>query len=80
MLVEEVVINWYLLMEYILGGKDGCGREGRHHGYFFYMHDSLVASTDPEYMQGALNTITRLFNRVGLRTNAGKAVRMLCLP
>ena len=58
------------------------GAEGRDDttANFFYMHDSLVASTDPEYMQGALNTITRLFNRVGLRTNAGKAVRMLCLP
>ena len=41
------------------------------------MEDGLVASTDPEWLQGEFDTLTGLFDRVGIRTNASKTVGML---
>ena len=52
--------------------------EGRHCGDFFYADDGLLASTDPECLQGAFETLTGLLDRVGLRKNVGKAVGMVC--
>ena len=37
-------------------------------------------STDPDWLQGVFNNLTKLFYRVELRTNAGKTVGMLCRP
>ena len=51
-----------------------------HHAYFFYPEDVLVAPTDSDWLQGAFDTLTRLFARLGLRTNVGNKVRMLCRP
>ena len=35
---------------------------------------------DPGWLQGAFNTLVGLFERVGLRTNFGKIVGMVCHP
>ena len=40
----------------------------------------MVASSDPGWLQGAFNTLVGLFDRVGLRTNFGKTVGMVCHP
>ena len=40
----------------------------------------MVASSDLLWLQGALNTLVGLFDRVGLRTNVGKTVGMVCRP
>ena len=40
----------------------------------------MVPSTDPRWLQTAFNTLTRLFNRVGLQTNILKNVGMVCQP
>ena len=40
----------------------------------------MVASSDPRLLQVAFNTLVGLFDRVGLRTNVGKTVGMVCHP
>ena len=37
-------------------------------------------SLDPAWIQGAFNALVGLFDRVGLQTNVGKIVRMVCHP
>ena len=56
------------------------GQEGRHQTAFFYADDSMVASSDPVCLQGVFNALVGLFDRVGLRTNVGKTVGMVCHP
>ena len=40
----------------------------------------MVTSLDPRWIQGVFNTLVGLFDRVGLRTNVGKTVGMICRP
>ena len=40
----------------------------------------MVASLDPVWLQGAFNALVGLFDRVGLHTNVGKTVSMVCHP
>ena len=44
---------------------------------FFYTQDGIVACNGPECLQKAFDTLTRLFDRVGLRDNVSKTVAML---
>ena len=37
----------------------------------------MVASSDPRWLQGAFNTLVGLIDRVGLRTNVRKTVRIV---
>ena len=75
--MDTVVRNWVSLVAGYAGVQDRLGRELLHRTDFFNMEYSLVASTDPEWMKGAFETLTRLFERVGLRTNTSKTVGML---
>ena len=63
-----------------VGKKDlgECGQEGRHQDALFYADDGTVESLYPSWLQGAFNTLVGLFDRVGLRTNFGKTVGMVC--
>ena len=47
---------------------------------FFYVNYGLVASTEPVWLQGAFYTLTGLFDRVRLQTNARNAVGMIYHP
>ena len=40
----------------------------------------MVALSDPHWLQWAFNALVSLLERVGLRTNVGKTVRMICRP
>ena len=51
-----------------------------HRYTFFYADDGLVAWTDPVWLQGPFDTLTGLFDRVGLRKNAYKTVSMIFRP
>ena len=44
----------------------------------FHANDGLVASTDPAWLQGGLNNLNRLFDRMGLQTTVWKTVGMVC--
>ena len=60
--------------------RGNLGKEGRHQVALFYADDGMVASSDPRWLQGAFNTLVGLFDRVGLRTNVGNIVGMVCHP
>ena len=49
-------------------------------GFFFNADDGVVASTEPGYIQSAFDLLTGMFDRVGLRKNVRKTVRMVCQP
>ena len=75
--VDAVVCNWVSL---VLGGAaepDLRGKEVIYCAAFFYAQNGLVTSTDPEWLHGAFDTLIGLFDRVGLRANVSKIVRML---
>ena len=55
-------------------------KEGRHQAALFYADDGMVDLSDPQWIQGAFNTLVGLFDRVGLRKNFGKTVGMVCHP
>ena len=40
----------------------------------------MVESSDPAWIQGDLNALVAIFDRVGLMTNARKTVSMVCHP
>ena len=46
----------------------------------FYADDGMVTLWDPGGIQGVFNALIGLFDRVGLRTNVGKTVGMVCHP
>ena len=56
------------------------GREGRHQAALFYADNGMVVLSDPAWLQGAFTALVGLFDRVGLRTNVGKTVSMVCHP
>ena len=60
--------------------KGETGREGQHQLAVLYADDSMVVSLDPAWLQGAVSALVALFDRVGLRNNAGKTVSMACHP
>ena len=78
--VDAVVRNWVTVE--IAGAEERGerGKEGRHHASLFYADDGMVASSDPCWLQSEFNTLVGLFDRVGLRTNIGKTVGMVCRP
>ena len=56
------------------------GNEGRHQAALFYADNGMVASSDPRWLQWEFDALVGLFERVGLRTNVGKTVIMVCRP
>ena len=57
-----------------------CGQEVRHHNALFYADNGMVSFSDPQWIQGEFSTLISLFDRVGLQTNFGKTVGMVCRP
>ena len=47
---------------------------------FFYTDSGMVASTNPGWLQTALDTLTGLFDWVGLQENVIKTAGMVCQP
>ena len=52
----------------------------RHRAAIFYVDYGLVVLTDPVWLQRSFDTMTRLFDRVGLQTNFGKTVGIIFRP
>ena len=80
MVVDAVVKHWVTVVIAGVEERGERGKEGRHQASQFYSYDGIVASYDPLWIQGAFNTLVSLFDRVGLRTNVGKIVGMVCRP
>ena len=47
---------------------------------FFYADDRVVASTNQGWLQTVIDTLTGLFDRVGLKANIKKTVGVVCRP
>jgi hypothetical protein len=60
--------------------KNGFGTTAQHKLALFYADDGLIASTDHEWLQTALDSLTNLFRREGLATNVSKTQAMTCTP
>ena len=80
MLVDAVVRQWVTGVIADAEEQGELGKEGIHRVDLFYSDYGMVASSDPRSIQGELNTLVGLFNRVGLKTNVGKKVGMVCHP
>ena len=80
MMVYTVVQQWASLVYERAVGQYRCGRELRHGGAFVYADYGLVASIEPEWLQGEFNTLTGLFGRVRIRANVSKKVGMINYP
>ena len=60
--------------------KREMGQEGRHQSAVFYADDGMVIPSDHAWLQGAFNSLVAIFDIVGLLTNVGKTVSMVCHP
>ena len=78
--VDVVVRQWIDGIVDEAEEKGETGREGRHQSAVFYADDGMVVSSDPTWLQGAFSALVAIFDRVGLLTNVGKTVIMVCHP
>ena len=78
--VDAVLRHWVTGVIADTEERGELGKEGRHQAALLYADDRMVASSDPRWLQGTFNTLVGLFDRVGLRTNVGKTVSMVCHP
>ena len=78
--VDAVVRHWIDGIVNETDEKGETGREGRHQSAVFYANDGMVVLSDPAWLQGAFSALVAIFDRLGLRTNAGKTVSMACHP
>ena len=78
--VDAVVRQWVKYMVESACGQGGRRQEGRHQNALFYADYDMMGSSDPGWLQGAVNTLVGIFDRVGLRTNIGKTFVMVCRP
>lgn len=80
LLVDAVTREWLVQ---VLGDEANTewGRQTRRAlCAFFYVDDAFLASRNPVFLQGALDVLVNLFDRVGLRTNTKKTKAMTFVP
>ena len=78
--MEAVVRRWVSVKVEGAEERGEHGQEGRHQNALFYKDDGVVAFSDPRWLQGIFSTLVGLFGRVGLQTNVGETVSMVCRP
>ena len=78
--VDAVVRHWVDGIVDKAEEKGETVREGRHQSAVFYADDSMVVLSDPAWLQGDFSALVAIFDRVGLLTNFGKTVSMVCHP
>ena len=75
--VDAVARHWMKVMVEGAEERGERGKEGRHHNALFYADDYMVASSDPQWIQGEFSTLVGLFDMVGLWNNVMKTVGMV---
>ena len=80
MVVDAVVWHWVHRVVENADAQGETGWEGRNQAALFYANNSMVALSDPAWLQGAFTALVGLFDRVGLRKNVGKTISMVCHP
>ena len=78
--VDAVFRHWVYGVVEEAEARGETVRESRHKTALFYADNGMVASADPAWLQGSFNALVGLFERVGLQTNPGKTVSMVCHP
>ena len=78
--VDAVVRHWVKMTLDEAEKRGERGNEGKHQAALFYADDVMVALSEPRLLQWAFDTLVILFERVGLRINAGNTVSMVCRP
>ena len=78
--VDVVVQHWVEVMVEGVGERGDCGEDGRHQNALVYVDNGVVVFSDPQWIQGEFSTLVGLFDWVGLQTNVGKTVGMVCRP
>ena len=58
--VDAVVRHWLKLVVKGVEDRGESGHEGRHHNILFYADDGMVASLDPQWLQGGFSTLVSL--------------------
>ena len=76
--VDAVVRHWVAVMVEGAEEQGDRGKEGRHHNSLLYAENVMVASLDPQWIQGAFSTPVGLFDRLVLHTHFWKTVGMVC--
>ena len=77
--VEDVVIcHWLTVLEAMEAGAEGFGALVQDLAAYFNDDYEIVAFNQPWRMQRAFDTLTDLSDRISLRTNTQKMVRMAC--
>ena len=77
---DAVVRHWVHGVVKEADARGDIRREGRHQAALSYADNGMVASSYSTWLQGAFNALVGLFDRVGLQTNVGKTVSMVCHP
>ena len=78
--VDTVIRHWLTVVAPTEDGMEGLGLSIRYLLVYFYAGDGLVASTQPERLQGVFDVFTGLFRQVGFRTNTSNTVSMALQP
>ena len=78
--VDVVVRHWVTVMVEGAEERDERGQEVRNQNALFYADYGMVVSLEPQWLQGAFITLVVLLYRVGMRTNVGNTVGMVCRP
>ena len=78
--VDAVVRHWVNGIMEQAEVRGEMGREGRHQATLLYTDYGMVTSLDPAWLLGAFTALVGLFDSVGLLTNVGKNVSMVCHP
>ena len=80
MVVDAVIRHWVQGVVEEVEARVELGQQGRHQASLFYANDSMVALSDPAWLQDAFNALVGLFDRVVLQKNVRKTVGMVCHP
>ena len=82
--VDTVIWHWFSVvtpMEGVLDPEtEGFLQKIQWMTAYFYAGDGLLASTWEKQLQRSFNVLMELFYRVGMHTNVGKMVSMVCQP
>ena len=78
--MEALVIHWIYLVADVEAVPEGCRWEICWWSALFYAYDNVIASNHTEWLQGDFDALAGIFDWVGLRTNVGNTVGMICKP
>jgi hypothetical protein len=78
--VNAVVREWLHQMLGEEAARDGLGDCVAEILVAFYANNGLIPSCDPLWLQELFNVLVRLFEQIGLFTNAAKTKAMVCIP